>query len=489
VTMDDELAYGLRPGVSVYGKNERIGLILSYPLKAIRLKNHWGPVLDLLERFDFVPFERILWAVNGDRPHRVELFLNDLVRKGFLRMKGLGPVAEYPGVTVVVPVRNRPEDLRGCLESLERVEYADGLLEIIVVDDASTDDTRAQVSAFPARLLAMGEQRGASCCRNLGTREAKGDIIAFLDSDCTVGRNWLRELVPAFNDPGVAGVGGWVDSYYQEKKLDLYEKVKSSLFMGSWPTASSEENRFFYVPSCNFLVRREIFLRVGGFNESLTVGEDVDLCWRLQNEGHKIEYRPVGLVFHKHRNQLKTFCFRRFDYGTSEPLLQKIHSERKKRMPLPVGATLFWGLILISLMIQHTFPAGLAAFTLGWEGFRRYVKAHGRDVPVGTMTVLIATGRSYTAFLYHLFAFASRYYLLPSIVVLLWSPPIGAVIWGMHLVTGLMEYVNKRPRIDPASFLWFFTQEQLFYQSGVWWACLKTLNFNPINPRLTTATK
>jgi hypothetical protein len=59
----------------------------------------------------------------------------------------------------------------------------------------------------------------------------------------------------------------------------------------------------------------------------------------------------------------------------------------------------------------------------------------------------------------------------------------------MHLVVGLMEYLNQRPGINPALFLWYFTLEQLSYQSGVWWARFKTINFNPINPRVASAIK
>lgn len=489
VNTSETLCYGLRPGVSFFREKGGVGLILSFPLKVIRLAGHWGGVLELLSQSETVSQERILKEVEGDNPDRVELFLNDLVRKGFLFVKGIGGLTEHPRLSVVVPVRNRPDDIEACLESLLKLEYAGDRLEIIVVDDASTDDTRSRISRFPVRLVSMEERQGASSCRNLGAQRAAGDIVAFLDSDCTVEPGWLRELLPAFKDRHVAGVGGWVDSYYKEKTLDRYEKVKSSLFMGVWPKTSSKENRFFYVPSCNLLVRKEAFTRVGGFNEALSVGEDVDLCWRLQNKGYRMEYRPLGRVFHKHRNSLKAFCLRRFDYGTSEPLLQRLHGDREKHMLFPLGAAVFWALVFLCLLVQTPFPLALAGGGLILEVLSRHARVRRHGIPIKRFTVLFAVMRSYAAFSYHLCAFISRYYLLLSFVLLPWIPVLSAIPWGMHAVVWLVEYFNKRPSLHPLAFLWYFTLEQLSYQSGVWWACLKTFNFNPVNPRLATAVR
>jgi len=479
-----ELSYGLRPGVSAFENGDGTGLILSYPLKVLRINKTWAGVLGLFSRSEWVPMRRILGILKAGDPDRVETFLQDLVRRGFLRSRGVGKISEPVLVSVIVPVRNRPEDLRACLESLQGLEYPTDRLEVIVVDDASEDDTPLQASSFPVRLISMGERKGASSCRNLGASEARGDVLAFLDSDCTVEPSWLVELLPAFKNPRTAGVGGWVDSCFNDKALDRYEKVRSSLFMGPWPKASSREDRFFYVPSCNLLVKKEAFLRVEGFREDLAVGEDVDLCWRLQDAGCGMEYRPSGRVFHKHRNRLGAFFSRRFDYGTSEPLLQGLHGGRRKHMLFPWGVVIFWALAFSAFALESLVCAGAGGCVLLWGVRSGLLKGRGLRAPVKKRALLWAVLRSHAAFVYHLCSFISRYYLLASLFLLYWAPMGCAVIWGAHILVGGVEFINRRPRLDPFSFFWFFTLEQLAYQSGVWWTCFRTLNFNPVNPRL-----
>ncbi len=136
--------------------------------------------------------------------------------------------------------------------------------------------------------------------------------------------------------------GGELPPGFNESPLDRYEEVKSSLIMGKRFARSQENEKFFYVPSCNLLVRKSLFLDLGGFREELIVGEDVDLCWRMQDAGYFVEFRPTGTIFHKHRNRIRPFCLRRFDYGTSEPLLQRLHRSRGKKMMFPLGSSLFW---------------------------------------------------------------------------------------------------------------------------------------------------
>ena len=131
----------------------------------------------------------------------------------------------------------------------------------------------------------------ASYCRNHAARQARGDLLAFIDSDCLAESAWLRELVPAFKDKSLGALGGIVDSYFNAKGLDRYEKAKSSLSVGTWFRRSQKNDPFFYLPSCNLVVRRRLFLDIGGFKEELVVGEDVDLCWRIRKSGYQIEYQ------------------------------------------------------------------------------------------------------------------------------------------------------------------------------------------------------
>jgi len=275
-----------------------------------------------------------------------------------------------------------------------------------------------------------------------------------------------------------------VDSYFVESSLDRYEQVKSSLIVGFRAKRSLQSEKFFYVPSCNLLARRDLFLKLGGFREELSVGEDVDLCWRMQDAGHHVEFRPVGRVYHRHRNRLRHFCARRFDYGTSEPLLQQMHPERSKQMVFPPGASLFWSIAVLAILLKYAPLFVLCGITVFLDAQSKLSDIKQRGISIKFASLLQSVVRSYFAFFYYCCAFTSRYYLIWSIAIIPLFPLISTILLGMHFLTGLVEYFIRKPHLNPASYLFYFSLEQLSYQLGVWWGCLKNLSFSAVNPRV-----
>ena len=478
------LAYRLPKRVVWQERNGSFQLTLAYPLKTILLHRSWRAVFECLSSDTYLPLNKLASLIHGVHPDEVELFLNDLSRKGFLELEGFSALSDHPFVSVIIPVRNRPLEIEACLRSLSEVVYPQEKLEIIVVDDASTDHTPFTVSPFPVQLIPLKENKQASYCRNLAARKARGDILAFIDSDCLAEPLWLQELIPAFKDPALGAVGGMVDSYFVESSLDRYEQVKSSLIVGFRAKRSLQREKFFYVPSCNLLARRDLFLKLGGFREELSVGEDVDLCWRMQDAGHHVEFRPAGRVYHRHRNRLRHFCARRFDYGTSEPLLQQMHPERSKQMVFPPGASLFWSIAVLAILLKYAPLFVLCGITVFLDAQSKLSDIKQRGISIKFASLLQSVVRSYFAFFYHCCAFTSRYYLIWSIAIIPLFPLISTILLGMHFLTGLVEYFIRKPHLNPASYLFYFSLEQLSYQLGVWWGCLKNLSFSAVNPRV-----
>jgi mycofactocin system glycosyltransferase len=469
-------------------ENGNPAMVLLFPLKVVVIHALWRPLLEAIVEAGAMTLQQMAEKMPLLPIDRIERFLTGLVMKGFLAQEGILDLktCEYPSITVIIPVRNRPGEISACLNSLELIDYPSEKLEIIVVDDASYDATPEMVRRFPCvRLISQTEHRQASFCRNLGAQQARGELLAFIDSDCTAAPLWLKALVSAFRDPTIGAVGGLVDAACEDKGLDRYEMVKSALKMGSWFKRSNPKERFFYVPACNFLVRRELFLNLGGFRESLHVGEDVDFCWRLQDQGFKLEYRPVGQVFHRHRNQLGSFFRRRFEYGTSEPLLQTLHPDRIKTLYFPVTELLFWILLILSLLLR--IPLLLAVSGGLWIAtcWRNDRKLRGLNIPVDVWAVARSTTRSYLSFAYHCCSFISRYYLVAGLMLLPIMPLAGGVITAIHLLAGFADYGIRRPRLTILSYLFYFSVEQIAYQSGVWWGCLQNLNFQPVFPGIT----
>jgi mycofactocin glycosyltransferase len=477
-------SYRLRRPVRVQERNGDLCLLSTFPLKAMILHPSWKPLFDRLSRGDWVALEEISSVVTTADPWKQESFLEGLVFKGYLEQQGLPSLHDFPAVSVVVPVRNRADDIAACLESLLRLRYPLEKLDLIVVDDASEDRTPEVVSRFPVHLISVSRRSQASFCRNVGAQQAKGEILAFIDSDCQADALWLRELLPAFREPGIGVVGGLVDSVFEDKAVDRYEKVKSSLNMGPWFKRSEETDRFFYVPSCNLLTRKDLFAELGGFRADLHVGEDVDYCWRAQDRGYEVEYRPRGKIFHRHRNTFWGFCSRRFDYGTSEPLLQHLHTERPKTLFLPPASSLIWVLAALSIWMQSIASFGLCVLVALIDSGASMRKLRTRSIPVRIPEVLFAVLRSYLAFLFHTCAFVSRYYLLWILPLFAFFPKTGLVLLGVHMLVGIGEYWIKKPGLTPFSFLLYFSLEQVSYQLGVWWGCVKKKYFAPVNPRI-----
>ena len=116
------------------------------------------------------------------------------------------------------------------------------------------------------------------------------EVLAFIDSDCVATPGWLNELTPVFEDATVGAVGGIIRAYERQSAFGKYEDVCSSLFMGVRAQQVKLEGPLTYLPTANFLARRSMWQKVGGF-APLTFGEDVDFCRRLLLSGMKLRLR------------------------------------------------------------------------------------------------------------------------------------------------------------------------------------------------------
>jgi hypothetical protein len=190
----------------------------------------------------------------------------------------------YPyDVTIVVPVRNAGRHLRRCLESLERAAVAELRTEILVVDNGSTDDSARIALERGCRVIdAPGLRVGA--VRNRGARAAGGRLLAFVDADNEVAPGWLSCCRSALDEPGVGAAGlayraphdgTWVQQFY-----DLLRSRPAARRRTDWLSAG------------NLGVRRDVFDRLGGFDEALEACEDVDLCSRIRRCGLDVMSEP-----------------------------------------------------------------------------------------------------------------------------------------------------------------------------------------------------
>ncbi len=455
--------YRLRHNVELVERDGECFLMSKTPLSVLRLNRS---LADLVGRGAGGSLITASTAEQG--------VMEQLTTKGFAeRMRSALPMPEnLPDVSIVIPVMNRAGELWRCLTSLSRLTYPKEKLQIIVVDDGSSDDSPGVAREFGALLVPSGGVgRGPAAARNVGASNATGEILAFIDSDCSASLKWLEDLIPAFCDPAVAAVGGQVDGMCTESPVDRYEAVMSSLSISSHERTGSGGTDTFYLPSCNLLVRRSAFRSVGGFKDSMHVGEDVDLTWRLRDGGWTICYLPAGNILHEHRSSLRSFMSRRFDYGTSEGILQVLHPTRRKRMVIPPLLALILSLCLLA-PYAGWWPLLLAGGVLAVDAAvvrRRVVR---ENLPIGIAAILAGRLRALGSLVYYICYHLVRYYTTALIVAALFVPVLWAVVGVVVACAAGVDYAVKKPRLIFPVFTAIYLLEQLSYGAGVFWGCL-----------------
>ena len=462
------MTYRFAPRVELIEQTDGAIVLRQIPLSVLRVNSSCAALLKALR--DKAP--------EADSARNRALF-DQLAARGFLEKAQEFPenLQQYPFISVIIPVRNREKELGRCLESLSRLDYPAQRLEVIVVDDASLDNSAGCAKTWGARVVFSGaDGAGPAAARNRGAAAAKGDILAFIDSDCTASQAWLKQLVPLFEDTRLAAVGGKVAGMSKACDLDRYEDVMSSLCLGNQQRVSAKGQDTFYLPSCNLLVKKKTFLAMNGFVPDMQVGEDVDLCWRMRDQGWRIAYMPFGTIFHEHRNQLWPFMSRRFFYGTSEEKLQRLHPGRKKQMVMP---QLLAGLLLVFASIPWTGIPGvlLACIITIMDSWLLKQKTKKNGVTLGLARLLPARLRTMVSLMYYLSFHIVRYYLIVMVILALLQPLFIPVLLLMPGCAAVVDFRVRKAQLPFSSFLGFYILEQIAYGSGVFWGCLKGMNF------------
>jgi len=235
----------------------------------------------------------------------------------------LPPLPEYPKVSIVVCAYNAESTMDACLESLQSLRYP--AYEVVVVDDGSNDRTGAIADQYDAVHVVHQENKGLSAARNVGIAHSRGDIVAFTDSDCVADPDWLYYLVATFISSGLPAVGG--PNLPPPEDSFVASCVASSPGGPLHVLLNDEEAE--HIPGCNMAFRREVLEEISGFDPIYrAAGDDVDLCWRLQERGHRIGFSPAAMVWHFRRNTVQAYIGQQRGYGKAEALLYFRHPHR-----------------------------------------------------------------------------------------------------------------------------------------------------------------
>jgi glycosyltransferase involved in cell wall biosynthesis len=205
-----------------------------------------------------------------------------------------------PFVSVIIPVYNDSERLKICLEALDNQTYPKACFEVIVVDNGSETDVAAVVAQFDQAVIAYENRTGSYSARNKGLSVAKGEIIAFTDSDCIPAPDWIEKGVAnLLRLPNIGVVGGKVECIFtvpgRPTAVEVYDSI-TYLDQKYWVEVDK------FAITANVFTFREVFDHVGLFNDTLKSGGDMEWGKRVSSSAYKIFYADDTRVRHPARN-------------------------------------------------------------------------------------------------------------------------------------------------------------------------------------------
>jgi len=286
-----------------------------------------------------------------------------------------------PLVSIIVPAYNSEKTIGQCLNSLLNLDYDPNKYEIIIIDDGSSDSTFRIAKAFSlnrpqkVKLYRMKCTKGPSYCMNFGVKKAKSKWIAIFDADSTAPKNWLKKAVKNFKDGDIIG------GRFITRPINDFEKAVYSL--ENFPTKEIRFNNKNYREPClagtNFFFKKDIFEKIGGFDERIRAGYDrLFQCLALKN-GYVIKYIPNLFVYHPSSRSFREYIRRVENFHRWRLLASKkckmLAKSYEGIIPLLIGLFLFslifvlkFGatnfLLLISFLAILTFVAKLTILLL-----------------------------------------------------------------------------------------------------------------------------
>jgi mycofactocin system glycosyltransferase len=440
-----------------------------------------------------------------------------LLDAGLAHPRPPGPAAPT-AVATVIPVRNDPEGVAATLAALaadrraadESAHTAPG--STVVVDDLSSEPEPVAAACRRGRatLIRRTAWGGPGAARNDGWRATDEPLVAFLDANCEPEPDWLDEILPHFADPQVAAVAPRIVPAVEPTApgwLAAYEAVSSPLDLGAREAIVRPRSPVAYVPTAALVVRRAALEGLGGFDETLPVGEDVDFVWRLVAAGWTVRYEPRAVVHHPMRRGWQAWLRQRYRYGTSAAPLARRHGRAVAPAVVSPWTAAAWALVAAGQPVLGAVAAGSSVAALATRlprrntGHRAATATGGEDdrdtggraepgvrsIPLVEAVRLAGVGHGRGGLA---LARAVRRAWAPVAVLLAVTsrrsrPALAAVV----VVPGLLDWVERRPRLDPARFVALGLADDLAYAAGVWAGCARERSGRSLEPDLRSASR
>lgn len=387
-------------------------------------------------------------------------------------------------VTVVVPVRDNGSGLLRLVAALRG-------LKVVIVDDGSSRPVRESDFAgmhCDVRILRNARSKGPAAARNAGLAVCKTDLVAFLDSDVVPRRGWLEALLGHFCDPAVALVAPRIIALEKsDSVVARYEAVRSSLDLGLREAPVIPFGTVSYVPSAAIICRRSTLLDVGGFDESLASGEDVDLCWRLNEAGARLRYEPIAMVAHDHRTELRKWFARKSFYGGSAAPLTIRHPGKTAPLVISGWMLVVWMLVAIGSCIGYVASIAVAAIT-----GRRIAKSLS-SVQTEPMEVAVVAAHGLWSAALQLASAICRHYWPIALVAAVLSKRCRRVVVVAAVLDGVFDWATRNgnadedtKRVGLLTYILLKRIDDIAYGLGLWTGVVRERHAGALKPQIRT---
>ena len=322
-----------------------------------------------------------------------------------------------PFVSIIVPAYNEEEKIDRCLKHIKNLKYPKENIEIIIVDDGSQDNTADIARKYGVSILRQ-QHLGCAIARNKGVEHAKGEIIAFIDADDVCKEEWLIESVPYLKDKQIGAVGCSHNLLNAEKNDFVIISHKEKCFRHIM-----SPDRTDHIGTSGCVIKKRVFLEVGGFNPEFSAAEDTELSHKIRKKEYEIILVKKSLISVTYPDsvsryfltQIRNSAFLVYFISTnvkraSGNKYSGLHDYVQSIFPTVFILSLLGGLYVISLTILLLIFSLILINT----GFLRYLKSHKTEL--------------------------SKFWFLSTLFYLL----VRSVAWNIGLLYGLFLRVSKK---------------------------------------------
>ena len=430
-------------------------LVAGSPVRVMRLDPRAGPLLDALEG-------------GTEPPTPSPSLIHRLLDNGAIHPiidSDATPRLTVADVTVVIPVHNERHH-----EIVELVRSVVPAARVIVVDDGS----EIPLAAIPgADIIRRDSPGGPSAARNSGSAVVETELILFIDADVIWNPEVWLPLLKHFDDERVAAVAPRVTSSPGPSVLERYERARSPLDLGPESARVRAGTRVSFVPAAAIMMRTKVVRSIGGFDESLRYGEDVDLVWRMDGAGFHCRYEADTQVVHRPRTSMTAAWRQRASYGSAAAGLDAKHHGAVA--PLRVNR---WSLVAWLLVATGHTLVGVGTAAVSTAMLVRKLNTVENRASIAVR--LAGRGNLHAG---RLIAGAlTRTWWPLTLMVGLFSRRARRVALCAVVVPNIFSWWTTRPDLDVVRYVSMRALDDMAYGTGVWTGVRRSRRLGPLVP-------